>query len=85
MRLERMLRQHKQLDANFKRILEVNPKHRLVVKLAEMANQKGAQPVIEDAAKLLLDQARIIEGEPVPEPKAFARRLAAMLERGLVA
>ncbi|MBI1779732.1 MAG: molecular chaperone HtpG [Proteobacteria bacterium] len=85
MRLERMLRQHKQLEAGFKRILEVNPKHKLVRKLAQMASRKGAAPVIEESAKLLLDQARIVEGEPVPDPKAFAKRLADMLERGLVA
>jgi HSP90 family molecular chaperone len=32
---------------------------------------------------LLLDQARIIEGETVVDPKAFSRRLSAVMESGL--
>ncbi|RMD63505.1 MAG: hypothetical protein D6826_04730, partial [Alphaproteobacteria bacterium] len=39
--------------------------------------------LIADAAWLLLDQARILEGEPVPDPAAFARRLSLLVERGL--
>jgi len=34
-------------------------------------------------AWLLLDQARIVEGEQLPDPAAFARRLSAMMEKGL--
>ena len=30
-----------------------------------------------------LDQARIVEGEPVADAAAFSRRLAAMMEKGL--
>jgi molecular chaperone HtpG len=30
-----------------------------------------------------LDQARIAEGEPVPDPAAFARRLASIMEKGM--
>jgi molecular chaperone HtpG len=41
--------------------------------------------VVEDAAWLLLDQARIIEGEPLPDAPAFSRRLSALVERGLLA
>jgi molecular chaperone HtpG len=32
---------------------------------------------------LLLDQARIVEGETVPDPAAFARRLSAVMSKGL--
>ena len=31
---------------------------------------------------LLLDQARILEGEPVPDTKAFTRRLSAVMAKG---
>ena len=41
--------------------------------------------MLADAALLLMDQARIVEGEPIPDPAAFSRRLASMMEKGLVA
>jgi molecular chaperone HtpG len=81
--LERMLRQHRQLDQLSKRILEVNPRHPLVARLATQIGKDGASAVISDVAWVLLDQARIIEGEALPDPAAFSRRLSALLEKGL--
>jgi molecular chaperone HtpG len=83
MHLERLLKQHRQLDTAAKRILELNPRHRLVERLAATVGQEGASDQLGDFAWLLLDQARIIEGEQLPDPPAFARRLALLLERGL--
>jgi molecular chaperone HtpG len=83
MRLERLLRQHKQLDKAVSRVLELNPTHPLVKKLAAMTGKEGASAVLEEAAHLLLDQARLLEGEPVADPRAFAKRLGTMMERGL--
>ncbi|WP_142849005.1 molecular chaperone HtpG [Telmatospirillum sp. J64-1] len=80
--LERLLRQHQQLGQGAPRILEINPRHALIRRLAEKAGSEGAGG-IEDAAHLLLDQARILEGETLPDPAAFARRMAAALEKGL--
>ncbi len=37
---------------------------------------------LEEAAWLLLDQARILEGEPLLDPSAFARRLSRLVARG---
>jgi len=85
MRLERLLKQHRQLDTTAKRILEVNPNHRLIERLAASVGEVGASDQLSEFAWLLLDQARIIEGEQLPDPPAFARRLAALLERGLPA
>ncbi len=84
MHLERLLKQHKQLNGEVgKRILEINPSHALIKRLAERAKGTGATDALEDAAWLLLDQARIVEGEPLPDPAAFARRLASAMEKGL--
>ncbi|WP_372397609.1 molecular chaperone HtpG [Azospirillum sp. HJ39] len=84
MHLERLLKQHKQLNGEIgKRILEINPSHALIKRLAERAKDSGATDALEDAAWLLLDQARIVEGEPLPDPAAFARRLAGAMEKGL--
>ncbi|HVJ53577.1 MAG TPA: molecular chaperone HtpG [Aliidongia sp.] len=83
MHLARLLRQHKQLADEAKRVLEINPQHALIRRLADHVGAPGGAAQIEDAAWLLLDQARIVEGEPLPDPASFARRLAMFLERGL--
>src|SRR5438874_1203136 len=85
MHLERLLKQHRQLDTASKRILELNPRHRLIERLAASVGDTGASEQLAEFAWLLLDQARIIEGEQLPDPSAFARRLAMLLERGLPA
>jgi len=85
MRLERLLKQHRQLDTAAKRILEINPSHRLIERLAATVGETGASDQLSEFAWLLLDQARIVEGEQLPDPPAFARRLALLLERGLPA
>ena len=82
--LERLLKQHRQLSAEAKRILEINPKHPLIARLGDLAGTAGASDALGDFAWLLLDQARILEGEALPDPPAFARRLSALLARGLL-
>ncbi len=91
MHLERLLKQHNQIDQASTRILEINPKHALIQRLAaELATQgavaadaaEGDAPPLEEAARLLLDQARILEGEPLPDPSAFTRRLSHLVARG---
>ncbi len=76
MHLARMLKQQGQLSELAPRVLEINPKHGLIKSLAQRATEKGASDALEDAAHLLLDQARIAEGEPLPDSAAFSRRLA---------
>ena len=84
MHLERLLKQQRQLEQSSARILEINPDHALVKALSSHVGQDGGGTVLEDAAWLLLDQARIIEGETLPDAAAFSRRLSALVERGLV-
>jgi molecular chaperone HtpG len=83
MHFERLLKQHRQLDTAAKRILELNPRHKLIERLAATVGETGASDQLSEFAWLLLDQARIVEGEQLPDPPAFARRLAELLERGL--
>ncbi|MDD9878473.1 MAG: molecular chaperone HtpG [Magnetovibrio sp.] len=84
MHIERLLKQHNQLDAATPRVLEVNPDHGLIGKLAEKAKQaEGIDPTVEEAAFLLFDQARIVEGETIADPLAFSRRMTAIMEKGL--
>jgi molecular chaperone HtpG len=85
MRLERFLQQHQQLDELSKRVLEINPKHALIRQMAARAAAAEEEPALGDLAELLLDQARIVEGEPLPDPGGFSRRLSAFLAKGLAA
>jgi molecular chaperone HtpG len=81
--LERLLRQHRQVDTLAKRILEVNPKHSLVERLAALVGREGTTDQLQEMAWLLFDQAKILQGETLEDPAAFARRLSGALERGL--
>ena len=85
MHFERLLKQHRQLNTMSKRILELNPRHKLIERLAATVGEAGASDQLSEFAWLLLDQARIIEGEQLPDAAAFARRLSTVLERGLSA
>ncbi len=82
--LERMLRRHGQFDgAASRRVLELNPRHRLVRGLAR--SMAAGEDRAAQLAPLLLDQARIAEGETPEDPAAFARRLADALADSLPA
>ncbi len=81
MRLERMLKAHNQLNTDSVRILEINPKHDLIKNMASAATKGGAADDLADLAFLLLDQARIIEGEALPDAAAFSRRMATVMAK----
>lgn len=81
MNLERIMKMHGQVSERAPRILEVNPSHPLIRQLAEQA--KADSGGMEDVAFLLLDQARILEGEQLPDPAAFARRMSAAMAKGI--
>jgi len=79
--LERLLaRQNRGSGA--KPILELNMGHDLVKALAAALGEKREADVA-DIAALLLDQAHILDGEVPADPAAFARRLNALVVRGL--
>jgi molecular chaperone HtpG len=81
--MEKMLRAHRQLEEQFARVLEINPRHALIKGLADRVKAEGAAADIADVAHLLLDQARIIEGEPPADPTLFAQRMVAVMAKGL--
>src|SRR5690606_2146174 len=82
--LAKLLKQHQQLDEIAPRVLEVNPKHPLIRQLSDrLAAGNGAAEALEPYAFLLLDQARILEGEGPLDPAAFAQRLSDLATRSL--
>src|SRR4051812_19186553 len=72
--LERILARAGQLGSAAKPILELNPQHELIVTLANLG--EDAQMLREDAAHLLLDEAKILDGELPADPRAFSQRLS---------
>ena len=83
--MARMLKQQGHMDVpDSSRILEINPAHGLIKKLATSAEDLSKKEELSNMAHLLLDQARIIEGEPVSDPTAFSKRLNEALVKGFV-
>jgi molecular chaperone HtpG len=62
-----------------KPVLEINPRHPVVVRLAEKA--KADRKGVEDDIFMLFDLARIADGEPPLDAAAFAKRLSTLLAR----
>lgn len=78
LRMERFLHEHKQLPKRSAKILEINPAHAVIVKLAERSS-KGVSKEFDDMLWLLLDQANINEGEPLIDAAAYAQRLTKLM------
>ncbi len=79
--LDRLL-QRRNEGAGQKPVLEVNPAHTLV-KAAVSAEAAGRADDVADIAALLLDQARLLDGELPREPAKFTERLNRLVVRGL--
>jgi molecular chaperone HtpG len=81
--LEKMLASHGRIAERAKPILEINPTHPLTLALASRFSAGKDRPLVEDAAWLMLDEARLMEGASVEDPSAFAARLRRVLEKAL--
>jgi molecular chaperone HtpG len=79
--LEKLLAGSGRLASAAKPILEINPRHELVTSLARLKDVE--EPLRADAAHLLLDQARVLDGETPADPRAFAERLTRVITRSL--
>ena len=64
---------------DFKPILEINPEHEIIKKLA--GTEDAA--VIADVSHLLLEQALLIEGVELKSPSEFVKRLNRVMGKGL--
>ncbi|MGB8313677.1 MAG: molecular chaperone HtpG, partial [Aestuariivirga sp.] len=80
--LEKLLARQKDSGVNVSApVLEINAGHPLILALAAAADSSVPSPEIADAAQLLLDQAHVLEGEPLSDPAGFARRMASVLTK----
>lgn len=75
--LERLMRSHQQQTAFAStRILELNPYHPLIIKLADMTAEEGNRAKIEEVSKIILDQAKIAEGEAISDPSFYGEAVS---------
>jgi molecular chaperone HtpG len=79
--LERLLARAGRLGSAAKPVLEINPHHDLITALARLGDDN--QALVEDAAHLLLDEARILDGELPADAKVFAQRLTSVMRRAV--
>jgi molecular chaperone HtpG len=67
----------------FAPVLEFNPSHLLLKRISGSLQGGCDRERLADMAWLLLDQALILDGEAPADPVAFARRLSAVMGKGL--
>ena len=84
MNLERLMRAHgQQINFASERVLEINPRHPLIHKLADLVDNADMAEHLNDSIWVLYDQTLVAEGESVKDPAKFAERLSRLLMRGL--
>ena len=81
--LERLLAAHGRVSERIKPVLEVNATHPLTLSLAKRFKDGADKALVDDAAWLLLDEARLVEGETLKDAPAFAARLRRVMEKAL--
>ena len=62
-------------------VLEINAGHALIQSLAATAKKRGACPELGEASGLLLDLARVMDGERVADPVKFAGTVSALMQK----
>ncbi len=81
LQMQRLLRRAGRTTLPAAPVLELNPRHKLIEKLASKVAETA---LIEEAAATLLDLARVQEGDLPRDPSAFARRVTALLAGSVV-
>jgi molecular chaperone HtpG len=88
MHMEKVLKIQQKFEPGVKKVLEINPDHPLIKKLGEIAKASEKKDkdreLLEDAAAMLMDQALIIQGETLPDPAGFAKRMSTFMEKGIL-
>ncbi len=80
MHMEKVLKINQKYQGSTKPVLEINASHELIKKLAASCSNDGD---ITDAAYLLLDQAKIIQGTPIDDMAEFTRRMSDFMSKAI--
>ncbi len=80
--LERLLRQAKNTPKQ-KRIMELNPKHSIFLKMQEHYEKNKEDLLLSDYSELLLGYALLAEGSELPNPARFNQLVVSLMTRNL--
>jgi len=80
--LEKLLMKGKGGGPKQRRILELNPDHEIVARLAARYANDAGDPQVGDYAELIFGYATLAEGSELPDPARFNRLLAELMARG---
>jgi molecular chaperone HtpG len=81
--LEKLLQKGKGGGPKQRRIMELNPDHRILAGLRERFDKDQEDPVISEYADLLLGYGLLAEGTELPDTARFNRAVADLMARGL--
>ncbi len=77
--MERIMKSLNQSVPESKRILELNPDHPLLKKMAEIFKDDSQAEIISDYADILYDQALLTEGSQIKDPLRFTRLISDLM------
>ena len=77
--MERLFRAMNQEVPVSKRILELNGSHPLIAALQNQIAAKADEEQLKRYARILYDQALLLEGSPLSDPAAFAKEVVELL------
>lgn len=82
--LENLLKKHKHLDQVTTKVLEINPDHAIIksLSLLDYTQEKNKSKCAE-IFDLLLNQAKIIEGIPLDDSKAFCKSINELMAKNI--
>lgn len=78
-RMERFLREQRQINYKSSRILEINADHAVFEGLLKLYTEDSENESLKEVARLLFDQACIVEGEEIANAADFAVRMNNLL------
>lgn len=81
--MERLLQMGESGRPKQKRIMELNPRHDIVVKMRERYQKDSAEPKLAKYAELLYGYALLAEGSDLPDPPRFTSLVAELMTETL--
>lgn len=79
--MEKLMKAMGQEVTKSKRILEINAEHPILQNMNARYEKDAKDPELEEWSKLLFEQALIAEGQMVPDPLAYSKRVNNLLQK----
>lgn len=82
-RMEKYLIDQKQLKSTSAKILEINPSHPILKKVAADIANNNTNDETQDLVNIIYDQACIMEGQNIADPTSFMKRINYFLSKNI--